>query len=100
MYGQAKLALDRLSDPVLMSNTSKIMLTQIITDNLEDICAACARHDDRDAIDNLLDLGLLTKDNLLPVIDKVGKLQDAAMTGYLLEIKRRFFNSSAIDFDL
>lgn len=100
VYGQAKLALDRLSDPVLMSNTNKIMLTQIITDNLEDICVACARHDDRDAIDNLLDLGLLTKDNLLPVIDKVGKLQDAAMTGYLLEIKRRFFNSSAIDFDL
>ena len=100
VYGQAKLALDRLTDPVLMSNNNKIMLTQVIADNLEEICVACARHDDRDAIDDLLDLDLLTKDNLLAVIDRVGKLQDAAMTGYLLEIKRRFFNSSAIDFDL
>lgn len=100
LYGQAKLALGRLSDPVLMSNTNKVMLTQVITDNLESVCEACARHDDREAIDALLDLGLLNKDNLLDVIDSVGKLQDAAMTGYLLEVKRRFFQQSAIDFDL
>ena len=39
-------------------------------------------------------------DNLLGVIDHIGKLQDAAMTGYLLEIKRRLFQHSAVDFDL
>ncbi len=100
LYGQAKLALSRLSDPVLMTSTNRIMLTQVLTDNLESVCEACARHDDREAIDDLLDLGLLNKDDLLDVIDNVGKLQDAAMTGYLLEIKRRFFRQSAIDFDL
>lgn len=99
-YGQAKLALDRLTNPVLMSKTSKAMLVQAITDNIGNVCEAIARHDDREAIDDLVDLGLLTKDNLLDIIERVGKLQDAAMTGYLLEIKRRFFKQSAVDFDL
>ena len=27
-------------------------------------------------------------------------VQDAAMTGYLLEVKRRFFGSQLMDFDL
>lgn len=100
VYGQAKLAIERLSDPVLMSSTNKIMLTQVLTKNLEEVCEAIARHDDREAIDELLELEILNKDNLLDVIDHIGKLQDAAMTGYLLEIKRRLFQHSAVDFDL
>ena len=100
VYGQAKLAIERLADPVLMSSTNKIMLTQVLTKNLEEACEAIARHDDREAIDELLELGILNKDNLLGVIDHIGKLQDAAMTGYLLEIKRRLFQHSAVDFDL
>lgn len=100
VYGQAKLAIERLSDPILMSSTNKIMLTQVLTKNLEEVCEAIARHDDREAIDDLLELEILNKDNLLDVIDHIGKLQDAAMTGYLLEIKRRMFQRSAVDFDL
>lgn len=100
VYGQAKLAIERLADPILMSSTNKIMLTQVLTKNLEEVCEAIARHDDRKAIDELLELEILNKDNLLDVIDHIGKLQDAAMTGYLLEIKRRLFQRSAVDFDL
>ena len=100
VYGQAKLAIERLADPVLMSSTNKIMLTQVLTKNLEEACEAIARHDDREAIDELLELEILNKDNLLGVIGHIGKLQDAAMTGYLLEIKRRLFQHSAVDFDL
>ena len=55
VYGQAKLAIERLADPVLMSSTNKIMLTQVLTKNLEEACEeAIARHDDREAIDELL----------------------------------------------
>ena len=100
VYGQAKLAIERLSDPILMSSTNKIMLTQVLTKNLEEVCEAIARHDDRSLIDELIELDVLNKDNLLDVIDHIGKLQDAAMTGYLLEIKRRMFQRSAVDFDL
>lgn len=100
VYGQAKLAIERLSDPILMSSTNKIMLMQVLTKNLEEVCEAIARHDDRSLIDELIELDVLNKDNLLDVIDHIGKLQDAAMTGYLLEIKRRMFQSSAVDFDL
>ena len=64
------------------------------------VCVAIARHDDRSLIDELIELDVLNKDNLLDVIDHIGKLQDAAMTGYLLEIKRRMFQRSAVDFDL
>ncbi len=100
VYGQAKLAIERLADPVLMSSTNKIMLTQVLTKNLEEVCEAIARHDDRSLIDELIELDVLNKDNLLGVIDHIGKLQDAAMTGYLLEIKRRMFQHGAVDFDL
>lgn len=99
-YSQAKFAIDRLVNPVLMSSTNKILLTQLLTNNLEAVCEAIARHDDRQAIDDLLDLGILNKDNLLDVIERIAKLQDAAMTGYLLEIKRRLFKRSAMDFEL
>lgn len=100
VYGQAKLAIERLAHPILMSSTNKLMLTQVLERNLIEICEAVARHDDREAIDSMLDLGILNKDNLLEVIEAVTKLQDAAMTGYLLEIKRRLFKRSAMDFEL
>lgn len=100
VYGQAKLAIDRLADPVLMSSSNAMMLTQVLERNLIEVCEAIARHDDREAIDKLLELGILSKDNLLEVIEHVTKLQDAAMTGYLLEIKRRLFQRSAVDFAL
>lgn len=100
VYGQAKLAIERLAEPVLMSSTNKIMLTQLLERNVIEVCEAIARHDDRAAIDSLLELGILNKDNLLEVIEAVTKFQDAAMTGYLLEIKRRLFQRSAVDFEL
>ena len=58
------------------------------------------KRQDREAIDELLELEILNKDNRLGVSDHSGKLQEAAMTGYLLEIKRRLFQHSAVDFDL
>ena len=48
----------------------------------------------------MLDLGYLTKDNIDIVVERAGDVQDAAMTGYLLEVKRRFFGSQLMDFDL
>ena len=54
----------------------------------------------RRSIDALLDLGFLNEGNLYAVIEKVGAVQDAAMTGYLLEAKRQRFGGGGLDFDL
>lgn len=99
-YEQISLILDRLSDPVLLSRESRERYERLVEANIEGICVDIARHDDREAIDKMLELGCLNEDNLEGVIKAVGALQDAAMTGYLLEVKRRRFGQKALDFDL
>ena len=47
-----------------------------------------------------IDPALLNAENVASVIDAVNRLQDAAMTGYLLEMKRIRFGRAAVDFDL
>ena len=51
-------------------------------------------------IDDLLDMGYVDDGNINEVIDRVGAVQDASMTGYLLEAKRERFGAEALDFDL
>ncbi|MBO4352077.1 MAG: leucine-rich repeat domain-containing protein [Eggerthellaceae bacterium] len=99
-YEQVKLIIDRLNDSILLTDAGKKRYRMLVVDNIEEICADIARHDDRVAMGQLADLGLLTADNLDTVVVAVNKLQDAAMTGYLLEMKRLRFSAHAIDFDL
>lgn len=99
-YRQATSIIGRLKDPVLMSDLNKSLFDKALSKNIANICLVLARYDDRAAVDDLLDLGYLNEDNLLEVIEKVGTLKDAAMTGHLLEEKRRRFGGRAIDFDL
>ncbi len=100
LYGQVTRIVERLRDPIFLTENTRMMYESIIRSNLEDMCVAIARHDDRESIDALIDLGFLNRETILRVIDCVGRLQDAAMTGYLLEAKRVLFSSGTIDFDL
>ncbi len=100
-YEQVKLIIERLNDSILLTNANRQRYHAVlVTSNIEEICTDIARHDDRVAMGQLADLGLLTADNLDAVVASVNKLQDAAMTGYLLEMKRIRFSDHAIDFDL
>lgn len=99
-YEQVKLMIGRFKDPIALVPVNKNMFERIIREHLEDICIDVARHDDRAVIDDLCDFGFLNSDNLEDVTVAVGRLQDAAMTGYLLELKRRRFGRAAFDFDL
>ena len=83
-----------------MSDRARRLFERTVRGNITDICVAVARHDDREAVDALLDLGFLDEESLLAAIEVVGELKDAAMTGYLLEVKRLRFGGSAMDFDL
>ncbi len=99
-YEQCKLIVERLKDPVCLNACNKGMMERILRNNLGSICVDIARHDDRGAIDDLLDLGFLTQDTIDEAIESVSALRDAAMTGHLLEVKRRFFELDAFDFEL
>lgn len=99
-YEQVRRIVERLQDPVLMTAVNRSMCDRVLRSNLEEMCVAIARHDDRRTIDALFDLGYLDAGNLNGVIERVGALQDAAMTGYLLEAKRLRFGRDALDFDL
>ena len=99
-YEQVKLIIDRLNDSVLLTEPGMRRYRALVKDNIDEICVDISRHDDREAIRELADLGLLNESNLDGVIAAVNKLQDAAMTGYLLEMKRVRFSGHAVDFDL
>ncbi len=99
-YDQVRFILGRLKDPIMLVPFNKALFERLIREYLIDICVDVARHDDRSVVDDLCDFGFLNRDNLEDVIVAVSRLQDAAMTGYLLEVKRRRFGRAAFDFDL
>lgn len=100
IYEQVSRVVERLRDPILLTNVNRKNFERLFQWHLEEICVDIARHDDRELIDALIEFGFLNENNLEPVIGAVGRLQDAAMTAYLLEVKRRRFNKSTFDFDL
>ena len=103
VYEQAKRIIDRLRDPVFLTKSNKAKFDTTVKVGIERICAECAKHGDRQAIDDLLDLGYLTEENLVRVIEQVSDVQDATITNYLLEARRRHFGKQAFDeseFDL
>ena len=99
-YEQVKLMIARLKDPIMLVPVNKSMFERLIGEHLIDMCVDVARHDDREVVDDLCDLGFITADNLEEIIVAVGRLQDAAMSGYLLELKRRRYGRASFDFDL
>ncbi|MDO4501965.1 MAG: leucine-rich repeat protein [Coriobacteriia bacterium] len=99
-YEQATRILARLGDPVFMEPSNRQLMRQIIESDLVEICVDIARHDDRGAFEGLFAQGFLDADNLDAVIDRVAMVQDASVTGYLLEAKRQRFGVPAFDFDL
>ena len=100
IYEQVTRILERLRDPILLTRVNRDMYERLLRNYIVEICVAVARHDDREMIDYLVELGYVNNDNLEEIVMAVGRLQDAAMTGYLLELKRRRFGRAAFDFDL
>lgn len=100
LYEQATRLVDRLKDPVFLTEVNRNMCERVLRTNIGDICVEAAKHDDRRLMDDLLNLGFIDEGNINQVIDRVGAVQDASMTGYLLEAKRERFGAEALDFDL
>ncbi len=99
-YAQAKLILDRLDDPVMLTNGNRAMMERVLRNNIEDICVDVALYDDRSVLDDLVDRGFVNAENFEGVIERVGALRDAATSAFLLETKRQKFAGDAFDYDL
>lgn len=99
-YEQAVRLIERLRDPVFLRPSNEAMCRRVLSNGIVQICVEMAKHDDRRSIDALVDMGFLNQDNILDVIDRVGAVQDASITGYLLEISRKQTGIDAMDFEL
>ncbi len=100
VHEQAVRLIQRLEDPVFMGPVSQDMARRVLRNGLCGICLEMARHDDRDSLRRLADLGILSAENIDEVISAVQQVQDASMTGYLLEVKRMRFGVRSFDFSL
>ena len=99
-YEQVKLILGRMDDPIMLTDVNRGMFERLLRNYIVEMCVDIARHDDRGALDELVNRGFINEGNLEDIIAAVGRLQDAAMTAHLLEVKRLRFNKAIIDFDL
>ncbi len=102
LYEQSVRILERLRSPVYLSQVNRDMFVRVLERNIEQVCVEMAKHDDRRSIDELVADGFLNAGNIVSVIERVGAVQDASMTGYLLELQRERFGSRRAfdDFDL
>lgn len=99
-YDQCRSIVERLEDPVLLTTVNRSLCERVLQLGLVRMAVDAARHGDCGLIGRLMDLGYLDAGAIDGVIDAVGALQDASMTGYLLEAKRRRFGAVALDFEL
>lgn len=98
-YEQVRRILARMRDPILMTSANRGLVSRVMEGHLEDFCLAIARHDDREAMGTMLDMGYINEGNIEEAIDCVAPVQDASITNYLLEAKQRRFGRAAVDFD-
>lgn len=97
---QAKLILERLERPTLLTNVNRTMMESIVADHLEAICVDAARHDDRDVLRKLVDHGFIDGENVEQIVCAVRALKDASMTAYLLEVQRTRFEHDPFDLEI
>lgn len=100
LYDQAKHLIGRMQNPIFLAPVHKDTINKMFEFHLADICVAIAKHDDRTAIDDLVGLGYLNKENITEVVDRVAELQDAAMTGHMLRIAHERFGLDEKRFEL
>lgn len=100
-YIRAKLALQRLMDPVYCTPDNIDIFQSIFRKELPRACREFAHNDFAKGFDYLIKLGYIDESNMTKIIDEVSETNDVAMIGYLLELKHRHFAKSiSLDLDL
>lgn len=92
--------LARLADPIFLTPVSRSIFERVVRLNFGAICRDVARCDDRGTFNAMADFGFLTDETIEEALCAVQPLQDAAMMGHLLELKRERFGCRTMDFEL
>ncbi len=101
LYIRSRMSISRLSDPLFLSDTAKERYLVFFDHYLTRICVAFALNDYTEGFERMMDLGILDSNNIGKAIDAVSAKGDTKMTGYLLEMKRRFFGGAVeLDFSI
>lgn len=98
-FDRARQVLDRLVDPLYLNVANRTRFESMLSRGLPALCRVFAEHGCAMGFGRLADLGFLNEDNITKIIDDTNGVGDAAVTGYLLEMKRRRFGSR-VDFEL
>ena len=90
----------RLLHPEYLEPTVRQTFERTLRERLDDACVTFARHDDRACIDGLVDLGVISAENIDKAIETVSNADSAPITARLLELKRTRFSSATRDYGL
>lgn len=100
LFERATSAIERLSDPVFLDPSLRTYYEDILGRRLEETCRTFAKRDFAEGFDALADLGYLNERTITGVIDAVNETGSVAMTGHVLELKRRRFGRLRDDYEL
>ena len=99
-YEAFRYMLTRLVRPRHLEGPKKQAFEHALREHLADACIAFARHDDRDSIDGLADIGFISAENIDYVVEAVSAENCAPIMARLHELKRTRFRASARTYEL
>ena len=99
-YEAFRYMLTRLVRPCHLEDPKKQAFEHALREHLADACIAFARHDDRDSIDGLADIGFISAENIDYVVEAVSTENCAPIMARLHELKRTRFRASARTYEL
>lgn len=99
-YEAYRYMITRLLHPEYLEPTVRQTFERTLRERLDDACVTFARHDDRACIDGLVDLGVISAENIDKAIETVSNADSAPITARLLELKRTRFSSATRDYGL
>ncbi len=100
LFERAKRMTGRLLDPFLLDRLYREQFTSYLIQNCDAVCQRFARNRHTRGFDDLASLGILHKENIERSVEAVADVGDVAMTGYILDLKRRRFGGRRTDLRL
>lgn len=90
----------RLSSPEHLSDRMRRVFEDRLRSDFHEACTAFAKHEARDAFDDLVQVGLIDRNNIDEALSAIAPLRRAAMNAYLYDIKRARLGGITDDYAL
>ncbi len=100
VYERARRIIERLAVPQFLNDERRQSFCDYLSRTLESTCRAFAERGYAEGFEYLVRFNILNRDNISQIIDCMGEMGDAAVTGYLLELKRSRFGGSRTNLHL